>query len=82
MIAQLACAVGDLDPGELRGEVTLVIEGPPAESRGERVDADALIDLLLAESRSSRDIAREVAETVGISRSDAYARVLARKQRG
>ena len=77
--------LGELDPGELRGEVTLVIEGPSAEASGgsdERVDADALIELLLAEGASVRDIAREVAETAGISRKDAYARLLARQQRG
>jgi 16S rRNA (cytidine1402-2'-O)-methyltransferase len=77
--------LGELSLAELRGEVTLVIEGPdPDAARDAPDDAsiDARIDELLARGLSARDTARDLAESLGLSRRDAYARVNARRGSG
>ena len=72
--------LGELQLGELRGEVTLVVEGAPADSGpAPDEDADARIDELLADGLSARDAARELARELRLPRRDAYARVLRRR---
>ena len=74
--------LGELELPELRGEITLIVEGDaaafsrlrePAAPEGE----DDWIGQRVAEGGSTRDIARELARRLGISRSEAYRRVLA-----
>jgi 16S rRNA (cytidine1402-2'-O)-methyltransferase len=76
--------LGELALDELRGELTIVVEGPaeqaPAEVTSE--DVDASVDRLLAAGLSARDAAHRLAAETGLARRDAYARVLARKPRG
>jgi 16S rRNA (cytidine1402-2'-O)-methyltransferase len=71
--------LGELELDELRGELTIVVEGP-SESRPSDspppADFEAELRRLLAEGRSTRDAARELAELFGMPRSAAYARVL------
>jgi len=71
--------LGSLRLEEERGEVTLIVEGGEAEASDRMPDAevDALIQKLRAEGGSSRDVAREVAEASGRSRSQIYSRLLA-----
>jgi 16S rRNA (cytidine1402-2'-O)-methyltransferase len=73
--------VGELALDELRGELVIVVEGPDpgAAARPSEDDVDAAADRLLADGLSPRDAARALAESHGLSRSDAYARVLARR---
>jgi 16S rRNA (cytidine1402-2'-O)-methyltransferase len=75
--------LGALEVGELRGEVTLVIEGPGTAARAAepRVDPDVRAAELLASGLTPRDAARALAAELGLARSDAYARVLARARR-
>ncbi len=75
--------LGELALDELRGELVIVVEG-----RGEEVtprasddDLDAAADRLLADGLSARDAARALADAHGLSRREAYARVLTRAQR-
>jgi 16S rRNA (cytidine1402-2'-O)-methyltransferase len=76
--------LGELDLPELRGEVTLVVEGCQAEAaRGGREvlaeeEVDVQIASLLEEGHSTRDAAGELARRLGISRTEAYRRVLER----
>ncbi len=71
--------LGELTLDETRGEVTLVVEGAPDRlPEPEAADVEARIDALLAQGKSARDVARELAAELGLSRSDAYQRVLAR----
>jgi len=73
--------LGELALDELRGELAIVVEGPEPGARAaelDDVDLDAAADRLLADGLSARDAARALAEAHGLSRSDAYARVLAR----
>ena len=73
--------LGELELGELRGELTIVVEGP-GEPAARPAAADAEVDAELARlldaGSSARDAARELAQRFGLSRRDAYARVLAR----
>jgi 16S rRNA (cytidine1402-2'-O)-methyltransferase len=71
--------LGQIDLPEPRGEVTLVVEGddPVADASLTEKDEHALLSRLVDEGHSVRDAARELAELHGISRSDAYRRVLA-----
>jgi len=73
--------LGELEVGELRGEVTLVIESGSvrAEETG-AVDPDARAEELLASGLSARDAAHALARELGIPRSDAYARVNSRRR--
>jgi 16S rRNA (cytidine1402-2'-O)-methyltransferase len=77
--------LGELELDELRGELTIVVEGPGAagasDSPAPDADVEGEIDRLRAAGRTARDTARELAERFGLSRSDAYARVLARERR-
>ena len=74
--------LGELELPELRGEITLIVEGDAAAFSRPR-EAAALegegdwIGQRVAEGGSTRDIARELAQRLGISRSQAYRRVLA-----
>ena len=76
--------LGDLDPqalGELRGEVTIVVEGDAggvAADRDVALEVDRLIDAGLADGLGTREIARRAADAFGLARRDAYARVLER----
>ncbi len=77
----LSGRLGELETGPLRGEVTLVIE--PAEEPALRASPDdgainAMIDRYAKRGWSTRDTGREVAQVFGLSRSDAYERVLRR----
>ncbi len=77
----LSGRLGELEIGPLRGEVTLVIE--PAEEPALRASPDdgainAMIDRYAKRGWSTRDTGREVAQVFGLSRSDAYERVLRR----
>jgi 16S rRNA (cytidine1402-2'-O)-methyltransferase len=74
--------LGEVALDELRGELVIVIEGPatgaapaPADE-----DLDAAVDRLLAEGLSARDAARALANASGLSKRDAYERVLARRR--
>jgi len=74
--------LGSLDLPELKGEVTLVVEGnvdfdTPAAPSEE--DLDARIADLLAAGNSRRDTARTLASETGLPRAEAYRRVLAAK---
>jgi 16S rRNA (cytidine1402-2'-O)-methyltransferase len=76
--------LGELSLQELRGELTIVVEGPSDEAPPAAllVDADAAADRLLAAGLSARDAARCLAADLGLAKRDAYARVLARVSRG
>jgi 16S rRNA (cytidine1402-2'-O)-methyltransferase len=75
--AELAARAEEAAP---RGEVTLVVGGTgdphdePEAASAE--DADALARRLLDGGASPRDVARELARTTGLKRSEAYRRVL------
>jgi 16S rRNA (cytidine1402-2'-O)-methyltransferase len=73
--------LGEVELDDPRGELVLVVEGPSdsaaAEPSEEAIDAE--IERLRAAGHSARDTARELAERFGLSRSDSYARVIARK---
>jgi 16S rRNA C1402 (ribose-2'-O) methylase RsmI len=75
--------LGELSLEELRGELTIVVEGPaddaPPAAALEQVDAAA--DRLLAAGLSARDAARSLATEFGLAKRDAYARVIARVTR-
>jgi 16S rRNA (cytidine1402-2'-O)-methyltransferase len=74
--------LGELELGELRGEVTLVIEAGTAPlEQASAVDPDARAAALLAAGLSARDAAHALADELGIPRSDAYARVNALRPR-
>jgi 16S rRNA (cytidine1402-2'-O)-methyltransferase len=69
--------LGALEVGELRGEVTLVIEGPAGEATSDALlpDPDARAAELLDSGLSPRDAARALARELRISRREAYLRV-------
>jgi len=73
--------LGELELDDLRGELTIVIEGPsdssPSDSASE-AEIEAELARLLAGGHSPRDAARALAARFGLARRDAYARVLAR----
>jgi 16S rRNA (cytidine1402-2'-O)-methyltransferase len=74
--------LGELAVGEVRGEVTLVVEGAGPHARTPEDDApdpDVRAAELLASGLSARDAARALADELGLSRRDAYARVNARR---
>ena len=73
--------LGDLEPGEPRGEVTIVVEpGAAPDPRGEP-DVSRELDRLVESGLSPRDAARELAHALGVPRSRAYALVLERLER-
>jgi len=77
-VASLASELRELG---LRGEVTVVLEG--AAEIAEAGDAlDAAIDAALASGMRPSDAAREVARALGFKRSEVYARVLTKGERG
>lgn len=63
---------------ETRGEVVLLV-GRGAPRQASDADVDALIDQLLAEGRTPREVRDRVAEQLGLPRRDVYARVLGRR---
>jgi 16S rRNA (cytidine1402-2'-O)-methyltransferase len=73
--------LGELEVGELRGEVTLVIEAGDGPAEGTGADPDARAAELMAMGLSARDAAQALAGELGISRSDAYARINALRSR-
>jgi 16S rRNA (cytidine1402-2'-O)-methyltransferase len=75
--------LGEIALDELRGELTIVVEGPreAAQPAAAPADVEAEIARLLADGHSARDTAREVAARFGLPRRDVYARVLARGAR-
>jgi len=79
--AVLRGVLGELELAELRGELTIVVEGPgePEPRPAADAEVEAEIARLLAAGSSARDAAREVAGRFGLSRRDAYARVLAKR---
>lgn len=77
--AQLAetFAVRAEEPGGIRGEIALVIDGPNAEEEAACVEAAAAsaeirAGELVAEGLRTKDIAKQLAAEFGISRNDAY----------
>lgn len=76
--------LGELALEELRGELTIVVEGPaaPAPREASAGEVDSTADRLLEAGLSARDAARQLSAETGLARRDAYARVLARKPRG
>jgi 16S rRNA (cytidine1402-2'-O)-methyltransferase len=74
--------LGELEPGELRGEVTIVVEGADTETgRKDRPAevANELLDEVLARGRPLAEAARELARATGLPRQEAYRRLLQRK---
>jgi len=73
--------LGELALDELRGELTIVVEGPGEGDAAERSEAelDAAADRLLDSGLSARDAAKSLAAELGLARGAAYARVLARR---
>lgn len=72
---------------EVLGEVTLVVAPLPGGDAPDEPAADAgaidqEIDALLARGESARDTARTIGEAHGLSKRDAYARVLAKVRAG
>lgn len=74
--------LGDLDLPELRGEVTVVVEGWGDTEAGQdsREVDDELLDTVLARGEPLSKAARELARAIGISRQDAYRLLLARRK--
>lgn len=74
----LAELAGYYSTSEPRGEFTVVLEGtghaPPPEDR--TAEATALAGRLLAEGRSRREVAQEVAQALGLPRNAAYRLVM------
>ena len=73
--------LGELELPELRGEVTLVIEGAAAELvRAEDSLADDEVEVWISRQLSAgcstRDVAKELSQKLRIPRSQAYSRVL------
>lgn len=65
------------EPGGIRGEIALVIDGPNAEEAAACVEAAAAsaeirAGELVAEGLRTKDIAKQLAAEFGISRNDAY----------
>jgi 16S rRNA (cytidine1402-2'-O)-methyltransferase len=73
--------LGEVELDDLRGELVIVVEGPSDSAPAEVSEAalDAEIERLRAAGHSPRDTARELAARFGLSRSDAYARVIRRE---
>jgi 16S rRNA (cytidine1402-2'-O)-methyltransferase len=66
---------------DLRGELAIVIDGPAGTAAAEtasEAEIDAELARLRAAGHSARDTARELAARFGLSRRDAYARVIKR----
>lgn len=63
-----------------RGEITIVVEAldPASEEPPNVEDLDDVIDAMLADGTSTRDVADQLAEGSRLSRRDIYQRVLAR----
>lgn len=79
--------LGELELPELRGEVTLIIEGDAGDFRRLAIEGaasageQAWVAERLEEGRSTREVANELARKQAISRSEAYRRVLAQLKR-
>lgn len=69
---------------EARGEITIIVEGRGEGAEDEAaesapMDADALLDALLARGLGAKETAHELARVTGLPRREAYRRVLARR---
>ena len=63
----------------LRGEVTVVVEGATVSVQTDATSAlDAALDAAMAAGMKPSDAARDVARALGLTRSEVYARALAR----
>ncbi|MEX2206949.1 MAG: 16S rRNA (cytidine(1402)-2'-O)-methyltransferase [Myxococcota bacterium] len=76
--------LGELALDELRGELTIVVEGAAQRGSPEPTAAeiDEAVDRLLRSGLSPRDAARSLAAELGLAKRDAYTRVLARVSPG
>ena len=68
--------LGDVRLDQLRGEVTLIVEGPPSDLESETPELGPHIDRLLAAGLSVRDAARELSTELGLPRTTAYRQIL------
>jgi 16S rRNA (cytidine1402-2'-O)-methyltransferase len=71
-------SLGEIELQEPRGEVTIVVEGGDPSAPTESVDEEALIDALRARGLKPSDAARELAKATGLSRQEAYRRLIDR----
>ena len=78
----LAALADQLASGEIpaRGEFVVLVGPGKAEPSRDAADADALIDLLVAEGVAPKTIARVVSRTTSRSRNAIYEEVLARRE--
>lgn len=60
------------DPGVVRGEIVLVIDGAPPEAPPEEADLEAVVAALLAEGKTPSRAAKEAALRTGARKADAY----------
>lgn len=70
--------------GAIKGEIVLVIDGPNEQEQAVRAEASlhsakAHARTLVAEGKSARSVAQELAHTYGISKNDAYTLALEAK---
>lgn len=77
----LAEVIARLSEGEVRGEITVVVQGEAAEAAAARdkpteADLDDTIRQALAAGRSPRDVARDLSTLHGLKRREVYTRVL------
>jgi 16S rRNA (cytidine1402-2'-O)-methyltransferase len=74
--------LGDLELPELRGEVTVVVEGwgDTEAGPGDREIGDELLDAVLARGEPLSRAARELARATGIPRQEAYRLLLTRRK--
>lgn len=72
--------LGKIDLGEPRGEITIVVEGGESEPKTTEVGAREGVDAVLERGLRPGDSAREIARATGLSRSEAYRRMLERKK--
>ncbi len=75
--AELARALADAEP---RGEFTIVVAPPPAEAHDD-AQFDAVARAVLADGVTAKTVAHALAQLPGVSRKEAYARVLALVER-
>ncbi len=64
------------DPGTIRGEIVLMIEGQTQRQGIEEQDVPAVIREVLTLGLSTSKTAKEVAKRTGLDRSDAYQRIM------
>jgi 16S rRNA (cytidine1402-2'-O)-methyltransferase len=72
--------LGEIDVGEPRGEVTIVVEGGEAQTEAEEGSSD-ILEALLERGMRPTEAARELSRACGLSRREAYRRLLERGRR-